>query len=87
MRGQIVVAGLAVMAVSGCAAEREPVAVPPPAPIAADVAAASSGGACRLLDFAVIEEHLKVRFDVAAASQRGDTHTCVVRAGTRSCRS
>ncbi|MFI7605351.1 hypothetical protein ACIBTV_09510 [Micromonospora sp. NPDC049366] len=81
MRGRIVVAGLAVMAVSGCAAEPEPVAVPPPAPIAVDVAAASSGGACRLLDFAVIEEHLKVRFDVAAASQRGETHTCVVRAG------
>ncbi|WBB70282.1 hypothetical protein [Micromonospora sp. WMMD812] len=79
MRGRIVVAGLVVLAVSGCGAERGPVRVPPPAPIAVDVAAASSGGACRLLDFAVIEQHVKVRFDVAAASDRGDTHTCVVR--------
>ncbi|MBM0234414.1 hypothetical protein JNW91_22800 [Micromonospora sp. STR1_7] len=79
MRGRIVVAGLAGLLVSGCAAEAEPVAVPPPAPIAVDVAAASSGGACRLLDFAVIEQAVKVRFDVAAASERGDTHTCVVR--------
>lgn len=80
MRGRIVVAGLAGLLVSGCAAEAEPVAVPPPAPIALDVAAASSGGACRLLDFAVIEKVVKARFDVAAASERNDTHTCVVRA-------
>ncbi|RLP94181.1 hypothetical protein [Micromonospora sp. CV4] len=79
MRGRIVVAGLAGLLVSGCAAEVEPVAVPPPAPIAVDVAAASSGGACRLLDFTVIEQLVKVRFDVAAASERGDTYTCVVR--------
>ncbi|MEU8333727.1 hypothetical protein [Micromonospora sp. NPDC048839] len=82
MRGRIVVGGLAGLLVSGCAAEAEPVAVlPPPVPIAVDVAAASSGGACRLLDFAVIEQLVKVRFDVAAASEQGDTHTCVVRAG------
>lgn len=43
MRGRIVVAGLAGLLVSGCAAEAEPVAVPPPVPIAVDVAAASSG--------------------------------------------
>ncbi|PYC71962.1 hypothetical protein C7C45_10020 [Micromonospora arborensis] len=82
MRGRIVVVGLAGLLVSGCAAEAEPVAVPPPAPIAVDVAAASSGGACRLLDFTVIEQLVKVRFDVAAASEQGDTHTCVVRAGS-----
>ncbi|MGC4769446.1 hypothetical protein ACLQ25_10750 [Micromonospora sp. DT44] len=80
MRGRIVVAGLAGLLVSGCAAEAGPVAVPPPAPVALDVAAASSGGACRLLDFVVIEQTVKVRFDVAAASDRNDTHTCVVRA-------
>lgn len=82
MHGRSVVAGVAVLLVAGCAAEAEPVAVPPPAPISIDVPAASSGGACRLLDFAVIEEHAQVRFDVAAASARGDTHTCVVRSGT-----
>ncbi|MEU5904812.1 hypothetical protein ABZ780_10600 [Micromonospora sp. NPDC047467] len=81
MRGRIVVAGLTGLLVSGCAADAEPVAVPPPVPIAVDVAAASSGGACRLLDFALIEQLVKARFDVAAASERGDTHTCVVRAG------
>ncbi|WP_074318049.1 hypothetical protein [Micromonospora cremea] len=84
MRGRIVVAGLAGLLVSGCAAEAEPVAVPPPAPIAVDVAASSSGGACRLLDFTVIEQLVKVRFDVAAASERVDTYTCVVRAESAS---
>ncbi|MGK5739071.1 hypothetical protein [Micromonospora sp. URMC 103] len=84
MRGRIMVAGLTVLAVSGCGAEREPVTVPPPAPVAVDVAAASSGGACRLLDFRLIQQHVKVEFDVAAASERGDTHTCVVRAGDAS---
>jgi hypothetical protein len=80
VRGRIVVTGLAGVLVSGCAAQAEPVAVPPPAPIAVEVAAASSGGACRLLDFTVIEQVAKVRFDVAASSEQGDTHTCVVRA-------
>ncbi|MFG2046373.1 hypothetical protein ACGFIW_02925 [Micromonospora sp. NPDC048935] len=81
MRGRIVVGGLAGLLVSGCAAEAEPVAVPPPVPIAVEVAAASSGGACRLLDFAVVEQVVRTRFDVAAASEQGDTHTCVLRAG------
>lgn len=80
VRGRIVGAGVAVLLATGCGAEAEPVAVPPPAPIAIDVAAASSGGACRLLDFGVIEQHAGFRFDVAAASETGDSHTCVVRA-------
>lgn len=81
MRGRIVVTGLAAgLLATGCGAEAEPVAVPPPAPVAVDMAAASSGGACRLLDFDVIEEHAGIRFDVAAASKKGDSHTCVVRA-------
>ncbi|MEV4200632.1 hypothetical protein [Micromonospora globbae] len=81
VRARTWLAASAVLLTAGCASEREPVALPPPAPIALDVPAASSGGACRLLDFAVIEQHVNVRFDVAAASERGDTHTCVVRAG------
>ncbi|MEH0973502.1 hypothetical protein V6U77_20480 [Micromonospora sp. CPCC 205546] len=81
MRGRMVGVGLVALLVTGCGAEAEPVAVPPPAPVTADVAAASSGGACRLLDFGVIEQHAGVRFDVAAASATGDSHTCVVRAG------
>ncbi|MEH0936729.1 hypothetical protein [Micromonospora psammae] len=78
--GRIWLAGVGVLLTTGCGAEAGPVAVPPVPPVAVEVAAASSGGACRLLDFAVIEEHTGVRFDVAAASDRGDTHTCVVRA-------
>ncbi|MEU9506641.1 hypothetical protein AB0D32_10220 [Micromonospora sp. NPDC048170] len=81
VRGRIVGVGVAALLAAGCGAEAEPVAVPPPAPVAADVVAASSGGACRLLDFGVIEQHAGVRFDVAAASETGDSHTCVVRAG------
>ncbi|MCM0675805.1 hypothetical protein NCC78_14060 [Micromonospora phytophila] len=80
MRARIVVAGVAGLLVTGCGAEAGPVALPPPAPIAVDVAAASSGGACRLLDFGLIEQHAGFRFDVAAASEKGDSHTCVVRA-------
>ena len=80
MRGRIVGAGVAALLATGCGAEAEPVAVPPPAPVAGDVTAASSGGACRLLDFGVIEQHMGLRFDVAAASETGDSHTCVVRA-------
>ncbi|MFV2111355.1 hypothetical protein ACFHW0_03310 [Micromonospora sp. LOL_025] len=80
MRGRVA-SGMAVLLVTGCGTQAETVAVPPPAPVTVDVAAASSGGACRLLDFGVIEQHAGVRFDVAAASATGDSHTCVVRAG------
>lgn len=80
MHGRIWLAGVAVVLTAGCATEAGPVAVPAAEPVTVEVAAASSGGACRLLDFAVIAKHTGGRFDVAAASERGDTHTCVVRA-------
>ncbi|SCL22005.1 hypothetical protein GA0070624_2442 [Micromonospora rhizosphaerae] len=80
MHGRIWLAGVAVVLTAGCATEAGPVAVPAVEPVTVEVAAASSGGACRLLDFAVIAKHTGARFDVAAASERGDTHTCVVRA-------
>ncbi|WP_349878345.1 hypothetical protein ABIH81_00125 [Micromonospora sp. HUAS YX12] len=80
MRARIWLAVPAVLLAAACAEEAPtdggPPAPPPPVP----VAAASSGGACRLLDFAVIAEHTGGTFDVAAATERGDTHTCVVRA-------
>ncbi|MEU4789478.1 hypothetical protein ACFWRG_06005 [Micromonospora tulbaghiae] len=79
MRARIWLAVPAVLLAAGCTeepTESGPPAPPPPVP----VAAASSGGACRLLDFAVIAEHTGGTFDVAAATERGDTHTCVVRA-------
>jgi hypothetical protein len=80
VRARIWLAVPAVLLAAGCAEEAPTVAVPtePRPPVA--VAAASSGGACRLLDFAVIAEHTGGEFDVAAATERGDTHTCVVRA-------
>ncbi|GGM26771.1 hypothetical protein [Micromonospora yangpuensis] len=86
MRGRVWIAGAAVLLVSGCAAkdDAEPVAVPPVGQVTIPVEAAAAGGACRLLDFAVIEEHTGIRFEVAAASERTDTQTCVVRTGQES---
>ncbi|TDB70920.1 hypothetical protein [Micromonospora sp. KC723] len=82
MRTRLCLAVSAVLlTVTGCADAPTAVPVPPVEPLTIEVAAASSGGACRLLDFAVVEEHTGTRFDVAAASDRADTRTCVVRAG------
>jgi hypothetical protein len=70
----------AVLLTAGCAAEKTPVAMPAVEPVTIEMAAASSGGACRLLDYAVIAKHTGGKFDVAAAVDKGDTHTCVIRA-------
>lgn len=76
--GCLVTAGMA-----GClraAADPAPLPAPvaPAAPVATQWPAAAAGGACQLLDYASIEAAIKVRFDVAAASQQGKTSTCVV---------
>ncbi|MFD2764694.1 hypothetical protein [Micromonospora eburnea] len=81
MHARTWLAASAVLLTAGCTAEATPVALPAAAPSPVEVAAASSGGACRLLDFAVIAKHTGARFDVAASVERGDTHTCVLRAG------
>lgn len=72
------VACAATASVAGCAKPEadSPRAAPP---VATGWPASVSGGACRMLDYAAIEAALKVRFDVAAASERGKTQTCVVR--------
>jgi hypothetical protein len=72
-------AGL-LLALSGCSPQ-EAAAQPvlPPVQVV-QPAAASAGGACILWDYALIEEHLGIRFDVAAAGQVDDTSTCVVQA-------
>ena len=44
--------------------------------------ASAAGGACILLDYPQIEEHIGVRFDVAASDQSDDTSTCVVQTET-----
>ncbi|WP_254909602.1 hypothetical protein, partial [Micromonospora sp. NBS 11-29] len=80
MRARSWLAASAVLLATGCADDAPRVAVPAAPPPPAEVTAASSGGACRLLDFAVIAAHTGGTFDVAAATDRGDTHTCVVRA-------
>lgn len=46
--------------------------------------AAEAGGACRLIDYDVIDEALGVRFDVAASGKQGKTITCVVRSSEKS---
>jgi hypothetical protein len=42
--------------------------------------AATAGGACELLDFGVVAQALGARFDVAAATQQGQSYTCVLQA-------
>jgi hypothetical protein len=66
---------------AGCAGEAAPAAQPRPAPLRpTSLPAATAGGACRLLDYAVLDKTLGARFDVAAASRDGETRTCVVQA-------
>jgi hypothetical protein len=71
---------LAIAPVAGCtrAAADPPRPEPPARPLATQWPASVAGGACQLLDYASIEAAINVRFDVAAASQRGKTLTCVV---------
>ena len=53
-------------------------AAPPLAPKQVSVPpAAAAGGACQLLDWAMIKSSLGLTFAVAAAAQQGDTYTCV----------
>ncbi|SCF30790.1 hypothetical protein GA0074695_5410 [Micromonospora viridifaciens] len=80
MRARTLLVASAVLLTAGCAAEAPQVALPAAEPAPVEVAAASSGGACRLLDFGAIAQHTGAHFDVAAAVEQGDTHTCVVRA-------
>lgn len=71
---------------AGCAADRDPAPAMAalPAPTPTDWPAAIAGGACGLLDYAIIEDAIGVRFDVAANHRAGKTDTCVVQAGQKS---
>jgi hypothetical protein len=68
------------LASAGCSTERtaEAAAAPAPPPAPAELPASSAGGSCVLLDYAILEKQLGVRFDVAAAGRAGNTSTCVV---------
>jgi hypothetical protein len=81
----VVPAVCAVLALAACTPDNAPAsAAEPPLP-ELQVPASAAGGACILLDYPQIEEHIGVRFDVAASDQSDDTSTCVVQtqAGTR----
>jgi hypothetical protein len=72
---------------AGCATEPEPAqaeAKMRPAPVRTTAPASVAGGACRLLDYAVIDKTMGVRFDVAASRHQAKTETCVVQAEARS---
>lgn len=78
MRTRLRWLAIGLVAVSaGCSA---PAASTPPAPAVEvpPLPVSAAGGACELLGYATIQEHLGVRFDVAVAGQVGDAATCVV---------
>jgi len=58
----------------------EPKPTESPEPLVAAVA----GGACQLLDFAVIEQVIGVKFEVSASAQEEATYTCVLQRTTGS---
>ncbi|MDG4823746.1 hypothetical protein O7635_17975 [Asanoa sp. WMMD1127] len=65
------------VAVAGCADEPvTPEAVAPP--LRTNFPAATAGGACVYFDYDTIEKAIGVRFGISAASQSGQTTTCVV---------
>jgi hypothetical protein len=57
---------------------------PRPAVTRSAAPAAAAGGACRLLDYAVVAQTLGATFDVAAASQSGSSVSCVLQTRTAS---
>jgi hypothetical protein len=78
----VAVLGATAGGVAGCAAEGGPAGTfPRPVPVRTTYPAAAAGGACQLLDYAVIRKILGAQFDLAAASRSGGTSTCVVQAG------
>jgi hypothetical protein len=87
-RGAARIVGLAIAAlVGGCAHAAEaahPVAVSgspsaaSPSPSRERLPVGYAGGACQLLDYAVLETAVGTRFDVAASSQSENTFTCVL---------
>jgi hypothetical protein len=58
---------------------------PEPTPFVLSVEpAAKAGGACRMLDYAVIRQTTGVQFTVAVATTHRSTQTCVLQAGAES---
>jgi hypothetical protein len=63
-------------AAAGCSEDPPPARVPTPVTI--NYPAKTAGGACVLFDYETIKKVIGAEFDVAAASQSGQTTTCVV---------
>jgi hypothetical protein len=79
VRGRLLLIGAGLLVLSGCgekaaATRAVPLSVPP----VVKLPAAAGGGACRLLDYPVIEQATGTKFDVSASSVQGKTNTCVV---------
>jgi hypothetical protein len=80
--------GVLVLLLAGCGDEAGTPAAAGPAPSAATPTptglkptrwpAAQAGGACQLLDYAVVEGIIGVAFDVAAGGRQDATYTCVL---------
>jgi hypothetical protein len=69
--------------VAGCTPTRaHPASVAEPT--RSEQAAVAAGGACRLLDYDVVDRILGVRFEVAAASQSANSFSCVLQVRTAS---
>lgn len=84
MRGRVWLTAVGLLALAGC---RGPAAatVPDAPPFVLPVEpAASAGGACRVLDFAVIKQTTGVEFRVAVATTHRSTQTCVLQTGADS---
>lgn len=79
MRGRISLIGVGLLMLTGCG-DAATAKLPAPAVSVVKPPAEAAGGACRLLDFPVIEEVTGARFDISAASKHRKTQTCVVQA-------
>lgn len=84
MRGLGWLAGVGLLALASCDASPAPTG-PEPTPFVLSVEpAAKAGGACRMLDFALIKQTTGVQFTVAVATTHKSTQTCVLQAGADS---
>ena len=82
VRARLVLAAVALVSLSACSGERgEQSPVDGAGANAPEIVipAASAGGACRWLDFDVIEQATGTRFTIAGAQEQRKTSTCVVR--------
>jgi hypothetical protein len=87
VRGRVWLAAAGLLALSACdiITTGPDSSGPDPTPFVLPVEpAASAGGACRLLDFAVIKQATGIQFTVAVATTHRSTQTCVLQPGADS---